>query len=130
MNAISVSAALLAAALGGIALLAAPISAMPGWSHPSHAGPAISEEQRDQIRNLHSAYRAALSSLDWSVDESVHSSETMQRARELRVALRAEIVDVLQRGDSRQGSAHEGTCPYSGRTTPVSSRSNADTLYL
>ena len=103
---------------------------MPGWSHPGHDGLTISETQREQIRNLHDAYRAALSSLDWSVDEDGHSSETMQQARELRIALRAEIMDVLQRGDSGRAPAGEGTCPWSGKKIPAKSQSNAETLYL
>lgn len=124
------TAALLAAFLGGIALVAGPISAMPDWPHPAHEGISLSDKQRDQIRNLHSAYRAALSNLDWSVGENGHSSETMQQARELRIALRAEIMDVLRRGDTRQGSTPEGVCPYSGKPTPVKFESDADTLYL
>jgi Spy/CpxP family protein refolding chaperone len=123
-------AVLVLAAAGGLTLVTAgPTSAMPGWGD-GHAGMSITQEQREQIRNLHSAYRAALSNLDWSVDENGHSSETMQQARELRIALRAEIMDVLNRGKQPAASTPEGTCPYSGETQPVRLESNANTLYL
>lgn len=126
------NAALVLASLGAIALVSpGPISAMPGWSHPGHASPsiAIPEEQREHIRNLHSAYRAALSDLDWSVGEKGHAPETMQKARELRMALRAEIFDVLHRDSEATGSA-KGGCPYSGGKTPVRFKVDANTLYL
>lgn len=125
--------ALVLASLCGLALVAAgPISAMPGWSHPGHAAPsaAFTAEQRDHIRNLHSAYRAALSELDWSLGEKGHSPETMRQARDLRMALRAEISDVLRRGNETAGSNQPGACPYSGRKTPVKFDRNAPTLYL
>lgn len=123
-------AALVLAAAGGLTLVTAgPTSAMPGWGD-GHGGMSITQEQREQIRNLHSAYRAALSNLDWSVDENGHSAKTMQQARELRIALRAEIMDVLDRGKQPAGSTSEGTCPYSGEAEPVRLKSNANTLYL
>jgi len=135
MNAKVLGAALLLAVLGGLALFAAgPTSAMPGWSHSgqtdSPAHPSISEEQRDQIAALHSAYRAALSQLDWSMGENGHAPDTMQQAKELRMALRAEISDVLRRGTEATGSASEGGCPYSGERTPVKFADNAPTIYL
>ena len=124
------TASLLATAICGVALFAGTTSAMPGWSHPGHDVRMITETQREQIRNLHDAYRAALSSLDWTVDEDGHSAETMQQARELRIALRAEIVEVLRRGESGRAPSSEGSCPWSGKSTPVKFRSNAETLYL
>jgi len=126
------STVLVLAALGGLALFAAgPISAMPGWSHPGHASPsiAVTEEQREHIRNLHSAYRAALSNLDWRIADNGHAPETMQQARELRMALRAEIAEVLDRGGEVAG-AGEGACPYSGHAKPVRFKVDANTLYL
>lgn len=119
--------------LCGLALAAAgPISAKPGWSHPGQEAPSSSftAEQRDHIRNLHSAYRAALSELDWSIGEHGHAPETMQKARELRMALRAEIFDVLHRDSQAAKSSEKGTCPYSGRAMPVRFDTDAATLYL
>lgn len=118
---------LLAAATALALVTAGPSSAMPGWSSEGHGGMSISQQQREQIRNLHSAYRAALSNLDWSVTENGHSSETMSKARELKIALHEEIMDVLNRGGEVAG---EGTCPYSGKQRPVRLESDADTLYL
>ncbi len=126
------SVALFVAAVGGIALVTAgPISAMPGWSDGGHSGMSISKQQRDQIRNLHSAYRSALSSLDWSVGENGHSAETMQKARELKIALHQEIMDVIHRGNAELSATPEDSCPYSGEAEPVQRlESNANTLYL
>ena len=45
-------------------------------------------------------------------------------------ALRAEISDVIRRGNETAGSNEQGACPYSGRKTPVSFDDNAPTLYL
>ena len=135
MNAKVLGAALLLAVLGGLALFAAgPTSAMPGWSHSgqtdSPAHPSISEEQRDQIKALHSAYRAALSQLDWSIDDNGHAPDTMQQAKELRMALRAEISDVLRRGSDAMASSSETGCPYGGQRKPVKFADNAQTMYL
>lgn len=128
----------LLAALGGLAFVAAgPTAAMPGWSHPDRPDASgnppvasINDEQREEIRQLHGAYRAALAELDWSVGQNGHASETMQQARELQMALRAEIFDVLHRDSEATSSTDEGGCPYSGRAIPVKLDSDAPTLYL
>lgn len=135
MKAKVLGSALLLAALGGLALVVAgPTSAMPGWSHSDQAvmtaHPSINDKQRDQIKALHHAYRAALSQLDWSAGENGHSPDTMQQAKELRMALRAEISDVLQRGKEVAGSSSERGCPYSGQRKPVKFGGNAPTLVL
>lgn len=128
-------AALFAASLGGLALTTSgPTSAMPGWSHPGDSSVSIQPEQREQINALHSAYRAALAKLDWSIvengGENGHAPETMQQARELRMALRAEIFDVLHRDGQVADSAPEGACPYSGQPKPVRLEGSTRTLYL
>jgi|GEM_PF-2103990 len=126
---------LLLASLGGLTLVAAgPTAAMPGWSNfdqaSSSVSPSVKEEQRDQIEALHSAYRAALSQLDWSIGENGHAPDTMRQAQELRMALRAEIFDVLHRDSDAVGSSPEKGCPYSGEVTPVRFGRDADTLHL
>lgn len=115
----------------GVTLMAAgPISAMPGWSKSGHPSITINSEQRDQIARLHSAYRAALADLDWRLGENGHPPETIRQARDLRMALRAEISDVLRGGRETAGSGQSGVCPYSGKTVPVGFDDNAPTLYL
>jgi len=135
MKAKLLGTALFLAALGGLALVAAdPTSAMPGWSNSGPASmsshPSINQKQRDQIKALHSAYRAALSELDWSIGDNGHSPDTMQQAKELRMALRAEISDVIRRGSELTGSSSESGCPYSGQRKPVRFGDNAETLVL
>ncbi|HMB37547.1 MAG TPA: hypothetical protein VKO85_00575 [Wenzhouxiangellaceae bacterium] len=135
MKAKVLGTALFLAALSGLALVAAgPTSAMPGWLDSGQASlsshPSINEKQRDQIKALHSAYRAALSKLDWSTGENGHSPDTMQQAKELRMALRAEISDVLRRGSEVAGSSSESGCPYSGQRKPVKFGDNVPTLVL
>ncbi|HKL51554.1 MAG TPA: hypothetical protein VJ908_10325 [Wenzhouxiangellaceae bacterium] len=134
-NAQLVGTAIVLALLGAFALAAAgPTAAMPGWSHSAQTapsvGPSIDKQQRDQIKALHGAYRAALSELDWRVGENGHAPDTMQQARELRMALRAEIFDVLHRGSRIAGAAPAGSCPYSGESTPGRPMNDANTLYL
>jgi len=126
---------LLLASLGGVTLVtSSPSSAMPGWTHPGRAAPAINAEQRDMIQALHVLYRAAVAELDWSVDENGHAPESVEQARNLRLALQAEIKDVLARGDDAgkpTGKANgEGVCPFSGQTQPVNLESKGPTLYL
>lgn len=113
-----------------LGLSAAPISAMPGWSKEGKPALSITEQQRDQIRNLHSAYRAAIGTLDWSVDENGHPVETMQEARELRMALRAEIFDVIHREREGVQPAAGKTCPYSSEAKPVRVKKDRNSLYL
>lgn len=122
---------LFAISFGALALATAgQTSAMPGWSNSGKPGISINETQRDQIKALHGAYRAALAELDWSVGENGHATETVRQARELRMALRAEISDVLGRSNENAGSNEQGACPYSGRKTPVRFDDSAPTLYL
>ncbi len=115
------------ALLSALAFAAAPIAAMPGWSKDTSGVVPITEQQRDQIQNLHRAYRAAIANLDWSVSENGHASETMQQARELRIALRAEILDVIHRDGQ---AAQSAGCPYGGKAQPVRVDRDTDTLYL
>lgn len=122
---------LFAVLLGGFALVTSgPIAAMPGWSNSGQPVTSINEIQRDQIKALHGAYRAALAELDWSIGENGHAPETMRQARDLRMALRAEISDVLRRGSETGGSNEKSVCPYSGKKMPVRFDDNAPTLYL
>ena len=130
-----VGTAIVLTLLVAFALAAAgPTAAMPGWSHSGQTAPAvepsINAQQRDQIKALHDAYRAALAELDWSVGENGHAPDTMQQAQELRMALRAEIFEVLHRGGRVADSVPEGSCPYSGKVKPVRFVKDANTLYL
>lgn len=116
---------------GSVMLMAAgPISAMPGWSKSGHPSITINPKQRDQIARLHGAYRAALAELDWRLGKNGHAPETMRQARDLRMALRAEISEVLRGGRDTAGSGQQGVCPYSGRTAPIRFDDDAPTLYL
>ncbi len=122
---------LLLAALAALAfLVASPISAKPGWSHPVLGQLELSSEQQNEIQNLRSAFRDQFRGLDWSYDEGGHSSETLQQARELRIALREEIREVLtEQQRELMDSARKG-CPYSGKRAPASASPQSATLYL
>jgi hypothetical protein len=89
----------------------------------------MSEQRRDQIQQLHSAYKAALAELDWSVDDGGHSADTIQQARELRIALHAEISDVMRRTSGSE-RAEPDTCPFSGKSMPTRSKHEGDTFSL
>lgn len=128
---------LLGAVVVGLVVTIGPIAAIAdGLDDPPTASPAgvegdvISQSQREQIRNLHEAYRAALAKLDWSAGSEGHSSDTLRQARELRMALRAEIFDVIHRGAERAPASGEGQCPYSGKAAPVRVKAAEGTLYL
>jgi len=115
----------------GVTIVApAPLSAMPGWSEPGRSAVPITEEQREHIRNLHDAYRAALANLDWRVDENGHPPDTVAQARDLELALRAEIIEVMHRAGEASAPAPGSVCPYSGKTTPVRLEGDGPTLYL
>lgn len=123
---------LLAAALMALGLLiASPISAKPGWSHPVLGALDLSQEQQQQIGNLRSAFREQFKGLDWSVENGAHAPETLQQARELRMALRAEIREVLT-DEQRQAmdAARRGSCPHSGQVAPVRTQQQTTTLFL
>jgi len=126
------NAVLLVAALVALAVLtASPISAKPGWSHPVLGNLDLSREQQAQIQNLRSAFRDQFKSLDWSVQDGGHAPETLQQARELRIALRAEIREVLT-DEQRQAmdSARRG-CPHHGKAAPArADQPQSGTLYL
>lgn len=131
LNSRTLSVALFVAAIVGIMIAASgPTSAMPGWSKPGASKILITTEQRDHIRNLHAAYKAAVANLDWSVDETGHAPETMRQARDLRLALRAEIIDVIHHSTAVSESSSEPACPYSGKTTPVRLENDGQTLYF
>jgi len=125
-----VTALAILALITTLAMSAGPISAMPGWSKEANPAISITAQQRDQIQNLHSAYRAAISNLDWSVDENGHPTETMKQARDLRMALRAEIFDVIHRDSEGAQPASGSTCPYSGEAQPVRVKKDRDSMYL
>ncbi|MEE4296442.1 MAG: hypothetical protein V2J20_07485 [Wenzhouxiangella sp.] len=121
----------LASALIALALLvASPILAKPGWSHPAHGDLALSAEQRDQIRNLRGAFHDKLKALDWTVNESGHAPDTLRQARELRLALRAEIRDVLTPEQLERMSSAHGRCPHGGKGGAQQVRQQSTTLYL
>ena len=127
LNAVLLSAALLALGL----MFAAPIAAKPGWSHPAMGELELTREQQQQMRNLRSAFQDQLKSLDWSVQQGGHAADTLQQARELRLALRAEMRAVLT--DEQRlamDAARRGTCPHSGEGAPVRVQQQTTTLYL
>ena len=81
------------------------------------------------IRALHGAYRAAVGELDWSVGENGHAPETVEQARDLRMALEAEIREVLERGTMKALRAASVSVPTVERHGRVS-ESKGLTLYL
>ena len=118
---------LLGSALGiGILAFSAPLSAKPGWQHPAQGELALSTEQREQIANLRAAFRDRVNNLDWSVTDGQHAPGTLQQARELRLALRAEIRDVLTEAQLNHLRSSAGSCPHSGQTV----KRQSATLYL
>jgi len=126
-----IEAGVFALSLGALALVTvSPTLAMPGWSNSDGSEDSIKSEQREQISALHSAYRAALAELDWSVGENGHAPETMLQARQLQLALRAEIFDVIHRDRKAANSSRDGACPYSGQPKPVKVDGSTRTLYL
>ncbi|NDY94187.1 hypothetical protein [Wenzhouxiangella limi] len=119
---------------GSLAVLAlvfsSPIAAKPGWSNPEPGGLALSGAQRDQIANLRGAFHEKIKDLDWSVDDSGHDPETLQRARELRLALRAEIRDVLTEEQLEHIDSAQKRCPHGGKREQQPVRQQTTTLYL
>lgn len=117
-------------ALAAIVLLAGPLAAKPG-SHPVLGQLDLSQEQQQEIQNLRSAFRDQVDSLDWSVTNGGHAPETMQQWRELRMALRAEIREVLT-DEQRQAmdAVRRGSCPYSGKVAPARTQQQTTTLFL
>lgn len=120
----------LTAALMAFGLLVSPLAAKPG-SHPVLGQLDLTQEQQQQIQNLRSAFRNQFDTLDWSVENGGHAPETLQQARELRMALRAEIREVLT-DEQRQAmdASRRGSCPHSGKATPVRVQQQTTTLYL
>jgi len=122
---------LLLALIGGLTFVtSSSSSATPGLIQPGHATPSINAQQRDMIRALHGAYQAAVAELDWSVGENGHAPETVEQARDLRMALEAEIRDVLERGTDEDTLNNERVRPYSGQTRPGNFEGKDSTLYL
>ncbi len=116
-------------ALAVFVLLAGPLAAKPS-SHPVLGQINLTEEQRQEIQNLRGAFRDEVDSLDWSVTEEGHDAETLQQWRELRMALRDEIREVLtEEQREAMDAARRGTCPYSGKTAPASTEQTT-TLFL
>ncbi len=101
-------------------LLAGPIAAKPGWSHPVLGAVKLSPEQQQQMGHLRDAFRAQFEALDWGVENGAHAPETLEKARELQLALRAEMRALLSDEQrAAMDAAQRGSCPYSGQTTPV-----------
>lgn len=122
--------ALAAVLVVGSLLFVSPILAKPGWSHPTPGDLALSAEQREQINNLRSAFSHKLKSLDWSVEEGGHAPETLQRARELRMALRAEVRDILTAEQLKRMDSARRSCPHGGKPDMLPVRQETATLYL
>jgi Spy/CpxP family protein refolding chaperone len=110
----------------GILAFSAPIAAKPGWQHPAQGELALTSEQREQIANLRAAFHDRVKNLDWSLQDGEHASDTLQEARELRIALRQEIRDVLTDAQREHLRSTRSSCPYGG--VPVQRQSA--TLYL
>jgi hypothetical protein len=118
---------LLGTALGlGVLALSAPIAAKPGWSQPDSSELRLTGEQREQIANLRAAFHARLKSLDWSIKDGQHGADTLREARELRMALREEIQDVLTEDQRNHLHSQTKRCPRGGM--PVERQTT--TLYL
>ncbi|MFW6341145.1 MAG: hypothetical protein ACOC0Q_09785 [Wenzhouxiangella sp.] len=86
-----------------------PIAAKPGWSHPGH----------ERIK-----------ALDWSVEDGSHDPATLQQARELRLALRAEIREVLTDAQLEHMESAGKRCPRGGQPEIRPVRQQTTTLYL
>ena len=111
--------------LGALAL-SAPISAKPGWQHSAQSELALTDEQRAQIANLRAAFRDQVKSLDWSVEDGEHAPTTLQQARELRMALREEIRDVLTDAQLDHMRSQRSACPHGSAIA----KPKSTTLYL
>ncbi|MFP4277649.1 MAG: hypothetical protein ACLFQ2_09515 [Wenzhouxiangella sp.] len=107
-----------------------PIAAKPGWSHPGHGDLALSSEQRKQIANLRGAFHERIKALDWSVEDGSHDPATLQQARELRLALRAEIREVLTDAQLEHMESAGKRCPRGGQPEIRPVRQQTTTLYL
>lgn len=118
-------------ALATVFLLAGPLAAKPN-SHPVLGQLELSQDQQQQIANLQSAFREQVSELDWSVVNGSHAPETLQQWRELRIALRAEVRDVLTEEQQQVADAmRRGVCPYSGKVAPARAQQpTTTTLFL
>ncbi len=92
-----------------------PVTAKPGWSMENHPMLGLTEEQRDYIDDLRAIYRERIGELDWSVTEEGHAPETLQEARELSAALRAEIREVLTDEQREAMKSYRASCPHSGQ---------------
>lgn len=110
----------------GILAFSAPLSAKPGWQYPAQGELALSPEQREQIANLRAAFRDRVKRLDWSVTDGQHAPATMQKARELRIALREEIREVLTNEQLNHLRSGAGSCPHGGQAV----KRQSATLYL
>ncbi len=120
---------LLGSALGfGVLSLTAPTQAGVAWQAPADADLALSAKQREQIANLRAAFHDRVKSLDWGVRDGSHDRETLREARELRLALRAEIRSVMTDEQLEHMKSARKTCPHGGRAQPV--QTDNATLYL
>ncbi|MFW5815433.1 MAG: hypothetical protein ACOCVP_01130 [Wenzhouxiangella sp.] len=126
LNALAIAACLAALAL----VFSSPIAAKPGWSDPARGDLALSGEQRDQIANLRGAFHDRIKDLDWSIHDGEHDPKTLQQARELRLALRAEIRDVLTAKQLEHMDSARKRCPHGGAPEKQPVRQQTNTLYL
>ncbi|MGY6553291.1 MAG: hypothetical protein ACXIUM_02095 [Wenzhouxiangella sp.] len=127
----SANVIVIVSALATIFLLAGPLAAKPN-AHPVLGQLELSQDQQQQIANLQSAFRAQVGDLDWSLVDGVHPPETVQQWRELRIALRAEIREVLTEEQRQIADAmRAGVCPHSGKATPARvQQPSTTTLFL
>lgn len=118
---------LVGTALGlGALALAAPIAAGPSSQHSAQNQLALTDQQRSQIANLRAAFRDRVKNLDWRVTDEGHAPKTLQQTRELRIALREEIKEVLTEAQLNHMRAQRSACPRGSADTKPQSA----TLYL
>jgi hypothetical protein len=124
---------LLGSALGtGTLIFSSPTEAEAGWQHSERGTLALTSEQRQQIANLSDAFHDRIKGLDWSVQDGSHDPNTLRTARELRLALRAEIRDVMTQEQLEHIHSARKTCPHGGQANPGPQpvKTDSATLYL
>ena len=124
---------LLGSALGtGVLIFSSPTEAEANWQHSDRGTLALTGEQREQIADLSDVFHDRIKSLDWSVQDGNHDPDTLRAARELRLALRAEIREVMTQEQLEHIHSARKTCPRGGQAHPGPQPVQADsaTLYL
>jgi len=104
--------------------------ARPGWSQPAHGDLSLTTEQRNQIANLRGAFHDQIKALDWSVQDGGHDPATLQQTRELRLALRAEIRELLTAEQLEHMDSAHRRCPGGDKPGVRPVRQQTTTLYL